>query len=146
MSPVQFIKDSRERGFSTAFTDFKNRRHLPVVAYLILAGFTAFAFQQEREHSNQNREQLAQQTRVVLIAGCERQNQLRVTLQGLIASGIPQTKQYVKDGTLTPAQGDRSIAQSKTAIKTLAPVDCTKAYVLGKKATDAQNDGSTATN
>ena len=131
MSPVTFIKETRERGWRAAWSNFVNRRHLPVVAYLILAGFTAFAFNQEREHSNQNREALASQTRTVLVAGCERQNELRKTLQGLIASGIPQTKQYVKDGTITPAQGDRAIAQSQTAIKTIAPVDCKKVYPAG---------------
>lgn len=131
MSPVQFVKDVRREGFSSAFTTFKSRRHLPLVAYLVLAGFTGFAFQQERTHSNQNREALAAQTRTVLIRGCERQNVLRHTLQGLVLSGIPQTKQYVKEGTITPAQGDRAIAQARTAASKLKPIDCKRAYPVG---------------
>lgn len=130
MSPVTLFKETREQGFRNAWGHFVDRRHLPVVGYLILAGFTGFAFQQERSHSNENRAALAAQTRKTLIAGCERQNQLRVTLQGLISSGIPQTRQYVKDGTLTPAQGDRAIAQAKTAIHTLRPTDCKKVYAV----------------
>lgn len=130
MSPVTLFKETREQGFRSAWGHFVDRRHLPVVGYLILAGFTGFAFAEERAHSNQNRAALAAQTHKTLVAGCERQNELRVTLQGLIKSGIPQTKQYVRDGTITPAQGDRAIAQAQTAIKTLAPVDCKKVYPI----------------
>lgn len=130
MSPVTLFKETREQGFRNAWGHFVDRRHLPVIGYLILAGFTGYAFQQEREHSNQNREAIAQQTHNTLVAGCERQNELRTTLRGLIARGIPQTRQYVKDGTLTPAQGDRAIAQSKTAIYTLRSTDCNSVYPI----------------
>lgn len=128
MSPVTFFKETRQVGFRKAWSHFIDRRHLPVVGYLILAGFTGFAFQQERSHSNENRAALASETRSVLVKGCERQNVLRVTLRGLILQGIPQVKQYVKEGTLTPAQGERSIASSRDAAKKLAPTDCARAY------------------
>lgn len=109
------------------------RRRLPVLGYLILAIATGYTFQVERDHSDQNRHDLAVQTRTVLVKGCERQNVLRVTLRHLILQGIPQTKKFLKEGTLTQAQAHRTIKITRDAAKKLAPTNCTKAYPLPER-------------
>lgn len=133
MSPKTLFKESHIVGWRQAWANFYQRRHLPVFAYLLLAGFTIYAFSVERDHSNQNRAELAKQTRVVLIRGCERQNQLRNALSGITKQSIGTIKLYVKDGTITPAQGDRSLAQIHTTLRVLRPTDCAKAYPVAKK-------------
>jgi ABC-type lipoprotein release transport system permease subunit len=104
------------------------RRRLSVLGYLLLAAATAYTFSVERDHSNENRQQLAAQTRTVLIRGCERQNDLRRTLQHVVLQSIPQVQQYVKDGTLTQAQANRAIANAHKTAKAVAPTNCAKVY------------------
>lgn len=108
------------------------RRRLPLIGYLILAGFVIYAFSVERSHSNQNRRELANQTRTVLIQNCERQNQLRGTLREIVRQSIPQIEQYVKDGTLTRKQADTAIAQTKHTVSVLSNTDCVRAYPVPK--------------
>jgi hypothetical protein len=127
------FKEGKSVGWSYAIRHFYQRRHLPVVAYLILAGFTGYAFSVERDHSNQNRTQLAAQTRVVLLRGCERQNDLRVILQGILRQSEKSLDQYVKDGTLTQVQADRYRAQTQDALTKLQPTNCLKVYPAAKK-------------
>jgi hypothetical protein len=110
----------------------KIRHRLPIAGYLVLAIATGFTFAAERQHASQQRTDLAAHTRATLIKGCNRNNDLRATIQDLILSSIPQTEQYVKDGTLTQAQADRAIAQSKIAAKKVAPINCNKLYPVLK--------------
>lgn len=133
MSPREFITDRKVYGLRYAVHRFYQRRHVPLIAYLVLAFMTGYSFKVERDHSNQNRAQLAQQTHSVLVSGCERNNALRISLQEILRSGIPQTQQYVKDGTITQVQADRSILLTKAAIRRVAPLDCEKQYPLSKR-------------
>jgi len=127
------LKEGKSVGWSYAIHHFYQRRHLPLVAYLILVGFTGYAFAQEREHSNQNRADLAAQTRTVLLRGCERQNDLRKALVDILKQNDKSIDQYVKDGTITPAQGQRARAQTQKALIKIRPTDCLKAYPAAKK-------------
>lgn len=129
MSPKTFIKDKRTYGFRYAIHQFYQRRHIPLVAFLVLAIATGYSFKLERDHSNQSRRELATQTRQVLYQSCLRGNQLRSTLQHIILNGIPQTRQYVKDGTITQAQANRSIKLSREAAVGVAPIDCVSLYL-----------------
>ena len=98
------------------------------MAYLLLAIVIAFTFAAQRQNAKDDSARIASNTRIVLIAGCERQNVLRSTLQELILAGIPQTEKFVKEGTLTQAQANRSIVQTRIAARKLAPTDCVKTY------------------
>lgn len=127
------FREGKTAGWRYAIHHFYQRRHVPVVAYLFLAGFTGYAFQVERTHSNENRVELAQQTRIVLIRGCERQNDLRRALADILHQSLKSVDQYVKDGTLTPEQAERSKAQTREALLKIKPTDCLKAYPPAKK-------------
>jgi hypothetical protein len=83
-----------------------------------------------RTHSNAERARrdLAVQTRSTILSSCERGNTLRRTIQGLILNGIPTTRQYVHEGTLSPQQGRRAERQARTAARRIAPVVCARAY------------------
>lgn len=109
------------------FVPQRLRRFAPVVAYLLLAAALIYVITLEHHNSQVSRTRIASETRIVLVAGCERQNLLRSTLRSLVEAGIPQTKKFVKEGTLTPAQGRRSITQTKAAEKKLANTNCRKA-------------------
>jgi hypothetical protein len=126
------LKERKSIGWSRAIHHFYQRRHLPVVAYLVLAGFTGYAFQAERNHSNQNRVELAQQTHTVLVRGCERQNDLRKALVSILNESYKNINQYVKDGTITPEQAKRARAQTRAALLKIRPTDCLKAYPVAK--------------
>lgn len=101
-------------------------RHL--VGYIILTIGIVFAIASEREHAQDQRRDLANNTKTVLIAGCDRNNALRRTLQELVLQGVPQTRKLVREGTLTPEQGDRNIKQSREAAAKLTPIDCDEVY------------------
>lgn len=104
------------------------RNILPLLAFLLLACFTGYSFKLERTHSDQNRAQAQQIVYTTLIAGCERNNELRKTLHDLVLGGIATTQKYVKEGTLTPIQGQRAIQGTKDAAKKLESVDCNGLY------------------
>lgn len=108
------------------------RRYKAIIAYVFLVAAIAFSIQQSSAHSEQSRKDLAIQTRAVLLAACERNNELRKTLQEIIAQGAAQIEQYVKDGTLTQEQADRAIAQQRDAYNKVAPIDCKKLYSQSK--------------
>jgi uncharacterized protein HemX len=104
------------------------RKRLPLAGYAVLAIATGFTLAAERQHSSQQRQDLANQTRTILTKSCQRDNNLRTTLQGIILTSIKQIDQSVKDGTITQAQADRYIAQSKDSAKKVAPLNCVKLY------------------
>lgn len=100
------------------------KRKLPVAGFVVLAFATAFSFSQERTHSNANHQLIVSSGRKVVIQSCEGTNNLRLVLHDLVLSGIASTQKFVKEGTLTKAQGDRAIAESYTAASELGPIDC----------------------
>lgn len=123
------FKEGPQMGWGYAIHRFYQRRHLALVAYLILAGFTIFAFSLERKHSNENRRILAEQTRQTLIKACERQNELRGALRHIVRQSNGAIKLYVKDGTITPQQGRVALAQNVQALSVLADTNCVKLYI-----------------
>jgi hypothetical protein len=104
------------------------RRYRGALAYALLAGAIAFSIVQSNNHSEDARRALAIQTRSTLIAGCNRNNELRKTLQDLIGASAAQIEGYIKDGTLSEAQGAKALANSRAAFKKVAPIDCNKLY------------------
>lgn len=102
------------------------RRHITwaLVAYVFLAGWVGYSFNLERQHSNANRIRAVNGAAIALKANCDNGNDLRVILQGIIKSSISQIPQYVKNGTLTPAQAATQIKLSQDAIAKLRIVDC----------------------
>ena len=122
------FKEGPQMGWGYAIHHFYQRRHIALLAYLVLAGFTIFAFAAERNHSNENRRALAEETRQTLLKGCERQNELRDALRRIIRQSNGTIKLYVEAGTITPEQGKRAYAQNVQAIRVLADTNCSKLY------------------
>lgn len=133
MSPVQLVRDTRREGFKRAWNSFRRRRHLlPVLAYIFLACMTAYTFNAERHHSNENRDLLAQEVHATLVNGCDRGNELRATLQTIISNSAalqePQIKKALKDGQITQAQADLARQFTEKTLKDLGPINCKEAY------------------
>lgn len=98
-----------------------------LLAYLTLAAAITYSIGYVRDEASNNREALAVSAKTVIVKSCNRDNDTRTTLRGLILSGIPQTKRLVREGTLTQAQADRQIKLTKEAVLKLPNTDCKKA-------------------
>lgn len=108
------------------FATIKSKISKPLIGYIVLALAIVWALGSVRSEGIHRREDLRDSAKTVIVQSCQRDNQTRKILRGLIASGIPQTKKLVKEGTLTKAQGARQIRLSNHAIKKLPPLDCKK--------------------
>jgi hypothetical protein len=123
----QFIRERKEVGTAQAAKNFVNRRHLPLLGYLLLAGASAYSVGAVRHEATTRRGDLRQAAVQVVRDGCKRDNQTRALLRGILKSSIPTTQQFVREGTLTQAQADRSIEATKVSLKRLHGIDCDKA-------------------
>lgn len=132
MSPRQLFKERQSIGWAQAIHNFYQRRHIMLLAYLVLAGFTIYAFALERQHSNQNRHELATQTHTVLVKGCERQNVLRLTLQQLLKDSQRATKTQFRAGKIPKDQYKFAQQFYQKQIVRLNPTDCAKVYPVPK--------------
>lgn len=122
--PRQFVRDVKEDGWRSAWHHFKKRRHLlPLAGYLILALATAWSF----KTADDARDRVADQTRSALIAGCERANDNRQAIIGLVAQTVPPQRS-VEKGLITEQRRQDAIAFAELTERELAPVDCVAAY------------------
>lgn len=101
---------------------------LQLIAYALLVGVMVYAISVERHNSYQAREDLSTQTRVVLVKGCERTNQLREVLRGVLsASQVANARRE---------QSPEAAAAAKTfyasQIARLADVNCEVVYPKSK--------------
>lgn len=108
------------------FTKIRSRTSKALIGYLILVLGILWAIGSVRNEGQDRRIDLRDSAKIVIIQGCERDNETRAILRGLVLSGVPQTQKLVKEGTLTKAQGDRQIALSKDAVKKLPDLNCKK--------------------
>lgn len=131
MKPLATLfKSLYAQGTVLAYIGLLLRRHRAIIAYLFLVAGIIFALASDQRHNSEARDRLAYQTRTVLVAGCERSNDTRVTLQGILRQNVPTVRQYVEEGTISEAQGERSIIATAKAVKKLRPVDCEAAYPI----------------
>lgn len=83
--PQFFRSEAKQYGFWAAVSRLSHRRHLPLLGYLILALAVGYAFQVERTHSNENKQELAQATHNVLVNVCRTSNnKLRTDLRQIL--------------------------------------------------------------
>lgn len=61
---------------------------------------------------------------------CRSGNAFRATIRTIVRKSIAETHQLVADGTLTPAQAQRSFESIADTLKRLHGRDCVKAYPL----------------
>lgn len=132
MSPRTLLRERRILGWPEAIHHFYQRRHIPLLAFVLLAGFTGYSFALERQHSNANRHELAVQTHTVLIKGCERQNVLRSTLQQLLKDSQRATRIQFKAGKIPKDQYQFAQQFYKKQIVRLTPTNCAKVYPVPK--------------
>lgn len=100
------------------------QRNLGVVGFIILALAVIFALGEVRGEGKERRESLAASARLVVIEGCNRDNDTRRILREIINDGAAELDQYVKEGLITPAQAERARKQNQRAIKALGNTDC----------------------
>jgi hypothetical protein len=102
-------------------------RNLGVVSYLILVAAIAFSMNSIQNESEDRRADIVHATQEVIHDSCERGNDTRRLLRGLIREGQTVNKKYLEEGLLTRAQYDRAIATNNEAIKKLHDIDCASA-------------------
>ena len=127
---LHFLEVSRKRAVRDAL-----RKYIPgaLIGYLILLAGLIFAWNERDQQTAARRadnvaarHQIVNTGNAVAVSGCNRDFESATKLRALIAAGRPQIKQYVKDGTLTPAQGDRALANIDAQLRTYALPDCRK--------------------
>lgn len=75
---------------------------------------------------------------VAIKSACVFDNKRTVELRGILEAGKASTRAYVKDGTLTPAQGRKALRNTDRAIKKITFRDCeAEARVLTADPSDA---------
>lgn len=88
---------------------FRRHRRAAVGAYLLIVLVCAYGFKQAADERAR---------------ACRGTNELRATLVLVLGAGERTIPQYVREGTLTPEQAARALAQSRSARVKLAPRDC----------------------
>lgn len=128
MSP-QYFKDERKRyGFWSALQRLAVRRHLPLVGYVILTAWVAVTFNIERQHSNNNRKDLAQSAQVVLVQSCRHGNDLRGVLRRIVTNSLRQAKVAEQRGLISPDVLKINEVLTKDEIAQLQDSNCSKLY------------------
>lgn len=103
-------------------------RYRNLIAYLFLTAAVAYALYAV-QHQATRQAQAIRQSQVV---ACNRGNELRTSLQGLFLD-TKVLRSYLRDGLITKAQYDRSVAASKSAAKKVGPLNCNALYPPIKK-------------
>lgn len=104
------------------------KRYAPILAYLLLTAFVVYAFALERDHSNQNRERVAQATHTTLIQGCVRGNDLRTGIRQILQASQVLTANSFHKHQISATQYAISQRFFNDASAKFAPVNCAKAY------------------
>lgn len=144
MSPREFLEEKKQVGWRTAFAHFYHRRHLPTLAYVLLAVAIAFTIARVSDAQTNARSDLRTAAVEVVRSACERDNETREVLRGLLAENFAASKQYVKEGLLTQAQADRSDKLTREGIKKLSKTDCEASaaeFKLQSLAGERESDG-----
>lgn len=102
----------------------KKRLTWPLVGYIVLAVFVAYAIGAVRDQGSNGRNDLAGAAKAVIVDSCQRDNNTRAVLRNLMTQNIPQTKKFVAEGTLTQAQADRTIKATEDAVRNLPNTNC----------------------
>jgi hypothetical protein len=100
--------------------------HLALVAYSALAVVVAVTFGWTQYNDREARQELRNAARAVIVASCERDNQAYATMRALLLAGIPEIQAQVKDGILSPAQGEANIRRVKAIAEGLPRTDCVR--------------------
>jgi hypothetical protein len=111
------------------------RRRKNLLAYLLLAGFIAYALYQVQIQGQQAAQNLARQTAerraaqieagtITTRLNCERDRVTILRLRGIIKNGRVSTEQFYKDGTINVVQRNRSLKNIDDALKRLRVPDC----------------------
>lgn len=126
---TNLVRHLRESGNLWAYVKHLAWRHRRVLAYVLLAAFTAYAVFLSTQYSNrlaaQGKEARAERTDAIVVAlaqssfaGCVNNNNTLVEpLRRIIFDGVQQSRvtigNLVKDGTFTKAQGGRFLADGE---------------------------------
>lgn len=114
-------------------------RHRKTLAYVLLAlaialslGYTRTGLERQAQHqqraliqhSNTNRNQLADAVRAVLQDNCNKGNGIRRVIRGILAQSIPNVAAQVKAGHLTPQEGRADVARIRKDIRLVVISNC----------------------
>ncbi len=119
------MRDVKSVGTKSALSRLSKRRHLlPVLAYVALATATGISF----DHAAQARKEIVVQQR----HGCERVNDLRVSIVGLVKVSYDSNVAAHKKGLISDDRLVRSAQFYDEAVRRLQPVDCSEVYTIPK--------------
>lgn len=114
-------------------------RNRPVIAYLLLVAALIWSLNSIRAEGVHRREEIAKVTNQTLLASCNRGNDTRKLLRGIIRANLPTLKQALNDGTINQVQYERALAANRAAIVKLHDVDCQKSLRSLDHATASTN-------
>lgn len=104
------------------------------VGFVVLAFGVAGAIYTENQHYNAQQEADVEARQAVVDSGrtattvsCNRDFRTTKRLRAIIAEGRPRIEQFVQEGTLTRAQGDRALADVERNLSLTPLPDCRKA-------------------
>lgn len=95
-----------------------------LVGFAILLAGTGFAIIDGRNEADSARHAIVVSGRNVATDSCNARFRQQQVLRRIVRSGRPTIRQYVKDGTLTPAQGEQAIRDNKKTVSKLILPDC----------------------
>lgn len=118
----QLMEDIKNHRASEGFRSFFKRKHLPVVAYLLLAGLVAFGFWSSNKDREQRRVDLAH----AFALQCERSNELSSNQAADIYEGWVNLEKNAKllNIELTPELRQEVLSDSNAHLKKLKYYDC----------------------
>ena len=99
-------------------------RHKGILGYLLLAAAMTYSVSEVATEAGEDRKALADSARVVVIDGCNRDNDTRKALRQIIEANEAELDKYVKEGTITKAQADRAREANEKAQALLKDIDC----------------------
>lgn len=106
----------------SVFSEIRRRPFL--VGYAILAAGIIGGFLVNNAHNEQAREAVVESSQATAIVGCNRDFVQIKGLRSIIRDQTATIDQYVAEGTLTPAQGERAKHESKKSLHKQPLPDC----------------------
>jgi hypothetical protein len=131
---IDFFSRQTERAVKKALRYHARRA---AVAYTLVLAAAAYSVYNVHTTGAAGRDAIVISARNVATDSCNARFRQQEVLRDLIRSGRSAIKQYVAEGTLTPAQGKRALAENARSIERLRLPDC---RVVGNIITDDIED------
>lgn len=99
-------------------------RYRYLIGYLILLAAVLFSVVRVSNVADQGRQNLQQSARVVVLAGCKRDNDTRAAVRRIIRRSARELPKYLKEGVITKEQYKRAVDANRDALALLGSTNC----------------------